>query len=106
MAMGRRPDTSPQTLEVLRALLEGPDDWHYGYSLSRRTGLRSGTLYPILIRLADGGWLDPRWVEPERPGRPPRHLYRLTPDGAREAASRLAKARARRPMVRPRRVEC
>jgi DNA-binding PadR family transcriptional regulator len=92
--MGRLPNTSPQTVRVLEALLEAPIAWHYGYALSRRTGLRSGTLYPLLMRLAEHGWLETRWIEPERPGRPPRHTYRLTTEGARAAAAQVASARA------------
>jgi len=91
--MPRRPDASPQTLQVLAALLEAPDAWHYGYDLSRRLRLRSGTLYPILVRLAERGCLETRWVEPERAGRPARHTYRLTADGRALARSRLAAAR-------------
>jgi DNA-binding PadR family transcriptional regulator len=91
--MPRRPDASPQTLQVLSALLETPEAWHYGYALSRRLGLRSGTLYPILVRLADRGCLETRWVEPERAGRPPRHTYRLTAEGRALARARLAAAR-------------
>jgi DNA-binding PadR family transcriptional regulator len=86
----RQPDTSPQTLLVLAALLEAPDAWRYGYELSRRLELSSGTLYPILVRLAERGCLETRWVEPERPGRPPRHTYRLTGEGRALARSRLA----------------
>ncbi len=66
--------------------------WHYGYDLSRRLQLSSGTLYPILVRLAERGSLETRWVVPERPGRPPRHTYRLTGDGRALARSRLAEA--------------
>jgi PadR family transcriptional regulator PadR len=94
--MARLPNTSPQTLLVLEALLEAPTAWHYGYALSQRTSLRSGTLYPLLMRLAEQGWLETRWTEPERPGRPPRHTYRLTTEGARSAAAQLANARAER----------
>ena len=61
--------------------------WHYGYEISQRTGLKSGTLYPILIRLAEQGWLETRWAEPERQGRPARHTYRLTQVGSRAAAA-------------------
>ncbi len=78
---------TPQTRTLLEALLEGAKEWHYGYDLSRATGLKSGTLYPILMRLADRQWLETRW-EAVEPGKPPRHLYRLTPNGlaaAREA---------------------
>jgi PadR family transcriptional regulator PadR len=71
---------SPQTLQILDAFLQDPTDWKYGYDLSRNTGLRSGTLYPILMRLADRKLLDTAWEAAEM-GKPPRHLYRLTPDG-------------------------
>ena len=50
--MPRLPNTSPQTLSVLELLLESPRSWHYGYALSQLTGLKSGTLYPILLRLS------------------------------------------------------
>ena len=55
--MPRRTNISPQTLRVLTQLLTRRDAWHYGYALARETGLPSGTLYPILIRLAEQGWL-------------------------------------------------
>jgi DNA-binding PadR family transcriptional regulator len=79
---------SPQTLQVLDAFLDAPKDWKYGYDISRNTGLKSGTLYPILLRLADRKLLETSW-EATEPGKPPRHLYRLTPNGlqfAREHA--------------------
>ena len=56
--MPRLPNTSPQTLSVLELLLESPRSWRNGYALSQPTGLKSGTLYPILLRLADQGWLE------------------------------------------------
>jgi PadR family transcriptional regulator PadR len=90
--MPRLPNTSPQTLSVLELLLESPRSWHYGYALSQLTGLKSGTLYPILLRLADQGWLETRWAEPEQPGRPARHTYRLTGEGAKTARTTLAEA--------------
>jgi DNA-binding PadR family transcriptional regulator len=102
--MVRLPNTSPQTLLVLEALLEAPAAWHYGYALSRRTGLRSGTLYPLLMRLAEQGWLETRWIEPERPGRPPRHTYRLTTEGARAAAAQVANASAAQREAAPRQL--
>ena len=90
--MPRLPNTSPQTLSVLGLLLESPRSWHYGYALSQLTDLKSGTLYPILMRLADQGWLETRWAEPDQPGRPPRHTYRLTGAGAKMARTKLAEA--------------
>lgn len=76
---------SQQTIVLMKALLAQPRDWRYGYDLSRETSLKSGTLYPILMRLNKRGWLETRWTEPEAPGRPPRHMYRLTADGLRSA---------------------
>lgn len=58
-----------------------PRTWHYGYQLSKDTGLKSGTLYPLLIRLSDQDMLESQWQEPECPGKPPRHAYRLTSNG-------------------------
>ena len=84
--MPRPPDSHPQTLAVLGLLADAPDRWWYGYDIARRTGLRSGTLYPLLVRLAERGYLDARW-EPDPPeGRPRRHHYRLTEAGAVKAA--------------------
>ncbi|MCL2788856.1 MAG: PadR family transcriptional regulator [Micrococcales bacterium] len=69
------------TLAVLSSLARYPGEWHYGYELLTESGLKSGSLYPILIRLADRGLLEARWEDPVSPGRPPRHLYRLTAAG-------------------------
>jgi PadR family transcriptional regulator, regulatory protein PadR len=82
----RRPESSPQTRAVLRALREAPG-WSYGYDLSRLTGLKSGTLYPMLARLAERGLLETAWEQAAPPGRPPRHLYRLSAAGAELAKS-------------------
>ena len=98
--MARVANSSPQTLLVLSLLCADPLTWHYGYDLSRRTGLRSGTLYPILARLHELGWLETRWTPADRPGRPPRHTYRLTDSGASAAAELVAQVDAKRPALR------
>ena len=90
---------SQQTIQVLADFVHQPNDWKYGYDISRNTGLKSGTLYPILIRLAEHGILATRWEQTE-PGKPPRHMYRLTADGlryAREQAPLLLKRVRARP---------
>ena len=87
----RRP--SPQTRVVLQELVDGDDRWRFGYELSRATGLASGTLYPLLGRLADRGYLESRW-EHTASGRPPRHLYRLSAEGRRYAVELEARAEA------------
>jgi PadR family transcriptional regulator, regulatory protein PadR len=79
--MARKPNTSRQTSELLAVMLRKPRTWHYGYELCRDTGLSSGTLYPLLMRLSDQGLLESHWQEPERAGKPPRHVYKLTSEG-------------------------
>jgi DNA-binding MarR family transcriptional regulator len=66
----------------------------YGFDVIDGTGLRSGTVYPILRRLEDTGLLRSHWeAEPAArlEGRPPRRYYQLTGAGAelvREALER------------------
>lgn len=91
---------SQQTLLLMKVFIAQPREWRYGYDLSRETSLKSGTLYPILMRLNKRGWLETRWVEPEAPGRPPRHMYRLTADGLRSAREFVAAKEARAPRRR------
>ena len=79
--MPRLVATSRHTRLVLAAFAARPQDWRYGYDLCREVGIKSGTLYPMLIRLAGQGLLTAEWREPEKPGRPPRHAYRLTARG-------------------------
>lgn len=69
-------------MAVFRCFLKDPRGWRYGYDISRNTGLKSGTLYPILMRLADHRLLQTSWERAET-GEPPRHLYKLTEDGLR-----------------------
>ena len=79
--MPRKPNSSRQTRALLATLLDRPQTWRHGYDLSKETGLRSGTLYPLLMRLSEQGLLESRWQEAERPGLPRRHVYRLTASG-------------------------
>src|ERR1019366_1882986 len=90
MCMGRKPRSSRQTRQLLAVLATGAGRWRHGYEISQQTGLKSGTLYPLLIRLSDQGYLEARWAEPEREGRPPRHEYRLTDAGAALAREQAA----------------
>ena len=84
--MSRERKLSPQTLMVLATLAHRPSNWLYGLELARLTGLKSGSLYPILIRLADRDLLDSRWLEPAEQGRPPRHAYRISAAGLKALA--------------------
>jgi DNA-binding PadR family transcriptional regulator len=88
--MPRIPATSRTTQAVLAAFASRPGEWRHGYDLCREAGVKSGTLYPMLIRLADQGLLTAEWREPEKAGRPPRHAYRLTPKGLAFARSQAS----------------
>lgn len=84
--MERSRKLSQQTLLVLDALANRPADWLYGLELAKLTGLKSGSLYPILIRLADRALLESRWLKPSERGRPPRHAYRISAAGLKALA--------------------
>jgi PadR family transcriptional regulator len=94
MSRTRRP--SPQAVAVLQALVAEPDRWRYGYELCIELGVQAGSMYPILMRLADRGLLETSWETDPAPGRPPRHLYRLTGSGRSFAASLEPDAEASR----------
>ena len=96
----KTPRMSPETLLVLERFIERPTDWRYGYDLSRETGLKSGTLYPILMRLEKYSLLEAQWVTTQE-GVPPRHTYRLTPNGLELARTKLADARPRAMVRQP-----
>lgn len=69
--MSRSRSLSPAAREVLARLAEASGQWSHGYDLCRATGLKSGTLYPLLIRLEGQGHLDAQWL-PAEGARPPR----------------------------------
>ncbi len=92
--MQRNRPPSAQAINVLRALAADPAQWRYGYTLAAEVHLKSGSLYPILVRLADRGLLETSW-EPGQGSRPPRHLYRLSPAGREFVAELTAATGAR-----------
>ena len=99
MTRPRRP--SVQTTAVVLALAEQPTTWRYGYQLCQQLDLKPGSLYPILMRLADRGLLETTWDTDVPAGRPPRHRYRLTGSG-RALATDVAAAPPRRPDLKAR----
>jgi len=70
---------------LVLSLLE--DEPRHGYDIARLIELRSGgtlkfhvtTLYPLLSKLEDRGWVTGRWVEKADQRR--RRYYSLTPKG-------------------------
>ena len=83
---------SLQTQAVLRVLLDEPLAEHYGLEVSKAAGLPSGSLYPILARLEQHGWVTSNWekLDEREAGRRRRRYYQLTPDGAARAREALA----------------
>ena len=79
----RRP--SKQMLTLLGELSSSGQQWRHGYDLMKATGLMSGTLYPLLMRMTEQGLVEAQWFEPTQVGRPARHAYRLTAKGAASA---------------------
>ena len=78
---------SAATAKVLTRFLEDPAGEHYGFGLIRDTGVKAGSLYPILDRLLQAGWIERQDedIDESVEGRPRRRLYRLTPNGSVEA---------------------
>jgi DNA-binding SARP family transcriptional activator/DNA-binding PadR family transcriptional regulator len=85
--MTAEPWMTPQTLQVLKVLLERPAVKQYGLQIAKQTGLAAGSLYPILSRLEQIGWLGSEWEDsdPHRDGRPRRRYYHLTGVGLKRA---------------------
>jgi PadR family transcriptional regulator PadR len=83
---------SLQTLRVLEKFLEDVSEELAGADVQKKSGLASGTLYPILLRLESAGWLASRWetVDPTTAGRPRRRLYRFTASGLSRAGDVFA----------------
>jgi PadR family transcriptional regulator PadR len=89
------PRPTLQVLKVLRLLLDHPNAAVYGLDLSKQAGLATGTIYPILTRLEQAGWVVSAWEDndPSQVGRPRRRLYWLTQQGAEKAATTLDESR-------------
>lgn len=68
-------------LLLLEAFSAQAQQWRHGYDLMKETGLLSGTLYPLLMRMAEQSLIEAEWREPVQAGRPARHAYRLTAAG-------------------------
>jgi DNA-binding PadR family transcriptional regulator len=79
--MARAPSLT--TIKVLDAMLQDPTGNHYGLGLIDVTGLKSGSLYPILRRLEEQRWIAGEWedIDEAAEGRRRRRYYKLTPDG-------------------------
>jgi PadR family transcriptional regulator PadR len=81
------------TLTVLRALMAAPDREMYGLEIMRGLSMGSGTVYPLLDRAADAGWVTDRYetIDPQAKGRPPRRYYRITAAGIQAARAAIGR---------------
>jgi PadR family transcriptional regulator, regulatory protein PadR len=80
------PRLTQQTIKVLGALISGHVRELSGADIAKLTKLQSGTLYPILYRLEQVGWVNSNWEagDPAVLGRPRRRYYRVTAQGAKK----------------------
>lgn len=85
LRMPRTRALSSHARTILAVLLDAGHQWSHGYELARLADVKSGTLYPLLIRLEAQGYLEAEWQQPAERGRPPRHGYRLTASGVQLA---------------------
>ena len=85
-------DITPKMAKVLKIFLEDPAKPRYGFEIMRLTGLASGSLYPMLARLEQAGWLTKgkENIDPHIEGRPPRLHYTITGAAATAAHLQLA----------------
>ena len=76
---------SQAAVKILRAFLEEPDQEQYGFGIMRSTGLKSASVYPMLDRLEQSGWIlgYDEDIDERTAGRRRRRLYKLSPTGER-----------------------
>lgn len=68
-------------VRVLMEMLRDPVDKHYGNALRKALDIPSGSLYPLLIRLEEKGYLASAFEENSKLKRGERHYYWFTPLG-------------------------
>lgn len=70
--------------KVLSVFISHPKKEYSGADICRETGLKSGTVYPMLLKMTENGWLKNEWenVDPKKVGRPKRRMYVLTEKGS------------------------
>ena len=86
------PRITHATMKVFGLFMKKPRAELSGADFIRETNIFSGTLYPMLARLEETGWLTSTWedVDPSEAGRPRRRLYRITALGQNAANKAFA----------------
>ena len=85
------PRMTYPTAIVLQAVAQGVS---HGFDIIDVSGLRAGTVYPILRRLVDAKLMTSSWgraTAARAEGRPPRRNYQITATGKRALADALAR---------------
>jgi PadR family transcriptional regulator PadR len=92
----KRRSLSAPALKILGLMLQDPGAEYYGLELGRRADVLTGTVYPLLRRWEDLGWLSSRIedIDGALEGRPPRRLYRLSGEGERNARREIEEMQA------------
>ena len=85
-------------VQLAIALMSNPSGKHWGYQLSKASGIRSGVMYPLLSRMLEEGWLEDGWedADPAKKKRPPRRYYTLTNEGRIQLGAVVEEARTDR----------
>jgi DNA-binding PadR family transcriptional regulator len=90
-------ELTPRMADVIQAFLQNPAERRYGFELMRVTKLPSGTLYPILAKFEQHGWLavGEEDIDPKKEGRPARRFYVITASAWTAAEEQLYKLHER-----------
>lgn len=94
-------------VQVSMALMADASGRHWGYELSKQSGVRSGVMYPILNRMLHERWLSDGWEDGCDHKRPPRRYYQLTESGKLTLGALIAEAQREarfRPLFAPQSV--
>lgn len=99
--MSPRFRVTDATLDVLEVLLQDSDDL-YGLKIAKAAGRPTGSVFPILARLEDCGWVTSEWEAGDPAARGPRRrFYRLSPDGLAQSRQLLVERRGSLTRLRP-----
>jgi DNA-binding PadR family transcriptional regulator len=88
--MAKEVRLSGRMLSVLKFMLSDLRTPRSGAEIYAATKVGSGTLYPMLARLEEAGWMTSQWedIDPVEAGRPRRRYYSVT--GLGQARARQA----------------
>ena len=90
----RRQRDYERFLKILEVFANNPNDWYTGSDICTKVKMRSGIVYPMLIRMEQRGWLTSEWRADLKYLEPPtRCFYRITRRGAGRGKRMLVKSK-------------